>query len=116
MAFNNETSKTRKRVQRTSVRSAQKAMSNVPTTLFLEVRKVEVKVLGGRSFEGAFLEGGLHFCGEKGKPEACASGFPALICVSEDDCLLANQGLEILFGGSNGRKLELLDKQIENSG
>ena len=115
MAFINETSKTRKRVQRTSVRSAQKAMSNVPTTLFLEVRKVEVKVLG-EVFRGGFSWGGLHFCGEKGKPEACASGFPALICVSQDDCLLANQGLEILFGGSNGRKFELLDKQIENSG
>ena len=53
MAFINETSKTRKRVQRTGVRSAQKAMSNVPTTLFLEVRKAEVKVLG-EVFRGGF--------------------------------------------------------------
>ena len=75
MAFNNETSKTRKRVQRTSVRSAQKAMSNVPTTLFLEVRKVEVKVLGGRSFEGAFLEGDSTSVEKKESPRHALRAF-----------------------------------------
>ena len=52
-------------------------MSTVETTLITEVRKVGVKVPGGRAFEGTFLEG-APLSGEKGKPEAYASGFPAL--------------------------------------
>lgn len=62
----------------TFVRIIKYLVSDPPTTLITEVRKVGVKVPGGRAFEGTFLEG-APLSGEKGKPEAYASGFPAFI-------------------------------------